>query len=114
VRSYDGGWADYVRASELWTKNRALDATPVSETGLKTSQGKPRPERTKPKGPSPLERVEAEIAAQEETVADLERQLADDWENADLLVAHRTARDELQGLLQRWETLFESEVGSPG
>jgi len=114
VRSYDGGWADYVRASELWTRNRTLDPTPVSETGLKTSRGKPRPERPRPKRPSPLERVETEIAAQEETVAELERRLAEDWENADLLAEHRAARDALQGLLQRWETLFETEVGSPG
>src|SRR5581483_10071483 len=44
IRSYDGGWADYVRTSELWTRSRTLDAAPVSETGLKTARGKPRPE----------------------------------------------------------------------
>jgi len=114
VKSYDGGWADYVRVSELWTKSSNVDATPVSETGLRTPRGKPRPERPRPKGPSPLERVEAEISAKEEVVAELERRLAEDWENPDLLAEHRTARGELQGLLQRWETLFESEVGSPG
>jgi ATP-binding cassette, subfamily F, member 3 len=108
LRSYDGGWADYVRASDLWTKSSNVDATPVSETGLKTSRRKPRPEVTKPKPkPSQLERVETEIAAKEEAVADLERQLANDWGNVELLTAHRAARDELQGLLQRWETLFE-------
>ena len=114
LRSYDGGWADYVAASELWTNRHPNVSTPVSETGLKTSRGKPRPERPRPKGPSPLERIEAEISAKEETVANLERRLAEDWENPDLLAEHRAARGELQGLLQRWETLFESEVGSPG
>jgi hypothetical protein len=69
---------------------------------------------TAPKRPSPLERVEAEIAAKEEAVADLERRLAEDWGNVELLTAHRAARDELQGLLQRWEALLEAEVGSPG
>ncbi|HZT45889.1 MAG TPA: ABC-F family ATP-binding cassette domain-containing protein [Gaiellaceae bacterium] len=107
LRSYDGGWADYVRTSELWTRSRTLDAAPVSETGLKTSRGKPRPEATRPKRPSALERVEAEIAAKEEAVAVLERRLADDWGNVELLTEHRSARDELQRLLERWETLFE-------
>ena len=112
IRSYAGGWADYVRSSALWTKSRTLDAAPVSETGLKTSQGKPRPERPRParaepKRPSELERVEAQIARQEEAVADLERRLADDWTDMELLTAHRAARDELRSLLERWETLFE-------
>jgi ATP-binding cassette subfamily F protein 3 len=112
VRSYDGGWADYVRARELWTKSSDVGATPVSETGLKSPRGKPRPERTRPKapgakGPSQLERVEAQIAAKEQAVAELERRLAEDWGNVELLAAHRAARDELQGLLDRWETLFE-------
>ena len=109
VKSYDGGWADYVRVRELWTKSSNVGATPVSETGLRTPRGKPRPERPRPKGPSPLERVEAEISAKEEVVAELERRLAEDWENPDLLAEHRTARGELQGLLQRFAAL-EVEV----
>jgi ATP-binding cassette subfamily F protein 3 len=107
VRSYDGGWADYVRASELWTKSSNVGATPVSEKELKTPQRRPGPESTKPKERSPLERIEAEIAEQEEAVAELERQLAEDWGNAELTAAHGAARDELQRLLERWETLFE-------
>ena len=114
IRSYDGGWADYVRISPLWTKSSNAGAVPVSETGLETSRGKPRPERPRPerprpKKPSELEQVEARIARQEETVADLERKLADDWGDMELLTAHRAARDELQSLLDRWETLFERE-----
>jgi ATP-binding cassette subfamily F protein 3 len=35
ISSYDGGWADYVRASPLWTKSSNVGAPPVSETGLK-------------------------------------------------------------------------------
>ncbi len=107
VRSYDGGWADYVRASELWTKSSNVGATPVSEKELKTPQRRPGPESTKPKERSPLERIEADIAEQEEAVAELERQLAEDWGNAELTAAHGAARDELQRLLERWETLFE-------
>ncbi len=107
IRSYDGGWADYVRASELWTRSPTIGATPVSETGFKTSRRKPRPEGPRPKGPSALETIEGEIAAKEEAVADLERRLAQDWDDVELLTAHRAARDELQRLLERWETLFE-------
>jgi uncharacterized coiled-coil protein SlyX len=67
----------------------------------------PGPQAPGPQRPSELEQVEARIAAQEVTVADLERRLADDWGDLELLTAHRAARDELQSLLDRWETLFE-------
>ncbi len=107
VRSYDGGWADYVRAHDLWTRSRTLVPTPVPDTGLKTAQGKTRPEGRRPEGPSELERVEAAIAAKEQAVADLERKLAEDWADVELLTAHRAARNELRSLLERWETLFE-------
>jgi hypothetical protein len=33
--------------------------------------------------------------------------LADDWSDVQMLAAHRQARDELQGLISRWERLFE-------
>jgi uncharacterized coiled-coil protein SlyX len=62
---------------------------------------------TRRKGPTDLERIEVQIAAQEETVAGLERQLAEDWGNVELLAAHTAARGELQRLLDRWEALFE-------
>src|SRR5262245_23530812 len=117
IRSYDGGWADYVRTSPLWTRSRTLDAVPVSETGLETARRtprseRPRPAKPEPKRPSELEQVEARIARQEEAVADLERRLAEDWGDVELLTAHRAARDELQSLLDRWETLFEQAHAS--
>ncbi len=97
LRSTDGGWADYVAGRE------AAAAPPPREP-------KPRKEKPAP-APKPrrtdLERIEAEIAAQEEAVAELERRLADDWGDVDTLAAHRRARDELQALLSRWEELFE-------
>jgi len=113
ISSYDGGWADYVRASPLWTKSSNVGAPPVSETGLETSRRRPRPERPQPRRRSELEQVEARIAEQEETVAGLERKLADDWGDLELLTAHRAARDELQSLLDRWETLFEQAQATP-
>jgi uncharacterized coiled-coil protein SlyX len=52
--------------------------------------------------------VETRIAELEQTVASLEQRLAEDWADVDLLSAHRAARDELQALIERWETLFEA------
>jgi ATP-binding cassette subfamily F protein 3 len=101
LNSYDGGWADYVRAREA----RAAPPTPpppAQKPAKPTQAAKPR----KPT-PSELERIEAQIAERESVVADLERRLAEDWNDVETLAAHRQARDELQSLLQRWETAFE-------
>ncbi len=105
IRSYDGGWADYVRAREARSSTNVTP--PVSDTGLQRSQGKTRPERPEPRRSSELERIEADIARREEALAELERRLASDWADVDLLAAHRAARDQLRSLLERWETLFE-------
>jgi ATP-binding cassette subfamily F protein 3 len=99
LRSYEGGWAELIRRREELEKK--------AEPAPSHKPPKPKPQPAKPKRPTPLETVEAEIAAKEETVAELERRLADDWTNVELLTAHRAARDELQLLLSRWETLFE-------
>ena len=100
LRSYDGGWAELIRRREELAKAAEPPAPRV------VKQAKPAP--PKPKAPSPLELLEADIERKEAAVADLERQLAADWSNADLLRAHRAARDELQALLARWERLLES------
>ena len=97
IVSYPGGWADYVRAQEN-------DAAPAPA---------PKPRREKPKRPakakpSALELVEQEVARAETRVAELEQKLAADWSDADLLTAHREAREDLEALLSRWEALFEA------
>ena len=98
VRSYDGGWADYVRRRDELAEP---PAPPVRKV-------KPKPDRAAaPKRPSELERLEAEIAEHEQGVAELEAKLAEDWGNIETLQAHRRARDELRALLERWEQLFE-------
>ena len=101
IRSYDGGWADYVRRRDELTAPPTPALDPV----------RPRPRQKaaapKPAGPSELEQIESQIAAREQAVAELERRLAQDWADADALAAHRTARDELQTLLARWEQLFD-------
>jgi ATP-binding cassette, subfamily F, member 3 len=100
LRSYEGGWAELIRRRE---ERERAQVPPVA----KAAKRKPAPAKPRPSRPSPLEVVEAEIQRQEEAVAELERKLAEDWGNVELLAAHRAARDELQALLARWETLFE-------
>ncbi len=94
--SYAGGWAEYLRRGD-----------PVPEPAQSPKPRREKPARERPKGPTPIELVEREIARTEERVAELERQLADDWTNVDLVTAHRAARDDLAALLERWEGLFE-------
>jgi ATP-binding cassette, subfamily F, member 3 len=99
LNSYDGGWAEYVRAREA----RAEPPPPAPKPEKKTA----RPRASRKPTPSELERIEAQIAERESTVAELERRLAEDWNDVATLAAHRQARDELQALLERWETAFE-------
>jgi ATP-binding cassette, subfamily F, member 3 len=100
LNSYDGGWAEYVR-------RRAERTQPTEPLAEPKPTRTPRKARAAPKGPTELERIEAEIATRESAVAELERRLAEDWNDVEMLAAHRQARDELQGLLQRWEALFD-------
>jgi ATP-binding cassette subfamily F protein 3 len=111
IRSSEGGWADYMRAREA----RAL-TVPGTVKSLQRTESPPRKQAAPPPParPSELEQVEARIERQEEAVADLERQLADDWNDVELLSAHRAARAELQALLDRWETLFAQAHASSG
>ena len=94
--SYPGGWAEYRERS-----------APESQPAL-SPKTKTRARQRQQQKQSPLELVEREIARGEERVAELERRLADDWANVDLVAAHRAARDDLAALLERWETLFEA------
>jgi ATP-binding cassette subfamily F protein 3 len=101
LNSYDGGWAEYVRARE----ERAAPPPPPPKA---EKTAKPRAQRAQRRpAPSELERIETQIAERESTVAELERRLAEDWNDIETLAAHRRARDELQALLERWETAFE-------
>ena len=101
LRSYEGGWAELVRRRE---ERERAEAPPPP---VKARKQRPQAARSRPSGPSALEAVEADIQRQEAAVADLEQKLAEDWGNVELLAAHRAARNELQALLARWETLFE-------
>src|SRR3954449_11712792 len=92
LNSYEGGWAEYVGAGKE-------SATPAEEAPpRREKQPKKAPPPTKKKGPTRLDRIEAEIATREAKVAELERQLAEDWSDVDTVAAHRRVRDELQAL----------------
>jgi len=97
LESFDGGWAEYAK--------RRDEPAPAPEPAAKPRRQRPR--REQPPRPSELERLEGRISQQEQAVAELERRLADDWGDVDALAAHRQAREELQGLISRWERLFE-------
>jgi ATP-binding cassette subfamily F protein 3 len=100
LRSYDGGWADLER--QRGTAAAADEEPPVP------ARPSPAPKlRPAKQTPTELERLEAQIAAVEARIAELERTLADDWTNMDVLGAHRAARDELVTLLARWEAAFD-------
>ena len=99
--SYAGGWAEYQRQGE---------PDPAQQAPPRPKAEKPRPQRTG--GPSPIEQVEKEIARSEAEVADLEKKLAEDWTNAMLVTAHKTAREDLATLFARWESLVEAETGA--
>ena len=103
LRSYDGGWADMERERSASAPDEQ-EQVPAPEPKRPTEPARPRPVK---RGPSELERLEAEIAAAEARIADLERTLSDDWTNMDVLGAHSKARDELVALIARWEVVFE-------
>jgi ATP-binding cassette subfamily F protein 3 len=101
LRSYDGGWADMEREREA--------AAAPADTTPEEPPTPPRPVKSRPvkRAPTEIELLEAEIASTEARIAELERTLAGDWTNMDVLGAHTTARSELVQLLERWEVLFD-------
>ncbi len=103
LRAYDGGWAELLaRRAELETRT-----PPPRPEPRRSPSGKPvRGER------DPVAAIEARIEEQERTIATLEARLADNWSDADLVAAHRAARDELHRLLAEWEPLLDAGEGS--
>jgi ATP-binding cassette subfamily F protein 3 len=113
LNACDGGWADYVRRrEERLASARAVPEghplEPVRKEREPSVKRSPPPTKPKPQRPRELARLEAEIEAKEQTVAKLERKLADDWANVDAVTAYRRAREELEALFERWEALVES------
>jgi len=100
IASYPGGWADYVSAQEAGPVAPPPPPKPKAEKPT-------RPAKTKP---SQIEQVEVEVARAESRLAELEQKLAEDWSDAQLVAAHRAAREDLEVLISRWEALFESST----
>src|SRR5262249_5048398 len=97
--SYPGGWADYVRAQET-----AAEPAPPPPPKPKRE----RPARPKRPEPTALELVEAEVERAEARLAEVEQKLASDWSDVELVNAHKRARDELEALRRRGESMFEA------
>jgi ATP-binding cassette, subfamily F, member 3 len=101
IRTYEGGWADYQEART----ERLREAEPPAPAprATKRTVAKTRPA----KRPDELETLERRIEEQEQAIARLEAELAEDWADASKVASHRQARDELHALLERWETLVD-------
>jgi ATP-binding cassette subfamily F protein 3 len=105
LHAYDGGWAEMLRRREERARAVARAARP--EQAKRPKPARPVQAAPKRKRPGELERIESEIAAREAEVAELERKLAEDWNDVETLAAHKRSRDALAALLERWETLFD-------
>ena len=104
LRSTEGGWADLVRERE----RDAADPAPRERKPRPARRPTPRPRRTE------LEGVEQKIGQLEQHVAELEGRLAENWTDMDLLAAYTAGREELDGLLGRWEVLFAEAQADGG
>jgi ATP-binding cassette subfamily F protein 3 len=103
LRAYDGGWAELLRVRE----EREARARPEPPVERAKPARKPHAPKPKARRSSALELIETEIAVREAEVAELEKKLAEDWTNVDVLAAHKRSRDALTALLERWEQLFD-------
>jgi ATP-binding cassette subfamily F protein 3 len=106
IASYPGGWADYVSAQEADATPGAAPPPKAERDKAKRDKAKDKPKRPAKAKPSALELVEAEVERAEARVAELEQKLAADWGDVGLLASHKAAREDLEALLKRWESLF--------
>jgi uncharacterized coiled-coil protein SlyX len=83
-------------------RTRSEAPSPPKEPSKPRAKPAPPPRRRK----TELDQVEKRIAELEALVAELEGRLAANWTDMDLLASYTAGRDELDGLLARWEVLF--------
>ena len=101
IHTYEGGWADYQEARA--EQQREAEPPPPPPRPAKKTVAKTRPA----KRPDEVEALERRIEEQEQAIARLEAELAQDWADASKVAAHREAREKLHALLERWETLVD-------
>ena len=111
LRSYEGGWADYVRARAERARPPEPPREPRKPREPTEPKRAPKPAASR-RRPDPVSDVERRIEEQERVVAALEEELARDWADTEKVAAYRRARDNLDSLLSRWETLVD-EVAPP-
>ena len=103
LRAYDGGWAELLRAREE-REARAKPEPPVE----RAKPARSRRPRSRSRGARPSSSgSRPRSPSREAEVAELEKKLAEDWTDVDVLAAHKRSRDALTALLERWEQLFE-------
>jgi len=112
LRSYLGGWPEYVRVREERAREAAVK--PAREAAVKprpTKRSAPRrrPAAAKPRPSGDQERLEREIEAAEAALRSLEDELGDPraWSSAarseDAAARHQAAKQAVEELYRRWE-----------
>ena len=107
LRSYAGRWADYVLAREEQLAPAKVEA-PKKEKKLRPQTAKKSPRERE------RDRLEREIGRLEGRLSILEQELAENWADLEKLSAFRTTRARVDGLLARWEALFEEDETESG
>ncbi|MEZ5101489.1 MAG: ABC-F family ATP-binding cassette domain-containing protein [Thermoleophilia bacterium] len=111
LRSYPGGWADYVVRRE-----QEAAPPPVAKASPKQAPPPEAPPARRPEGGAraarkALEKAESEVTRLEAEVASLEQRLSHDWADTELAGRYRRAKDDLEAALARWEELFAAAAG---
>ena len=117
LRSYDGGWPEYLRVREERTQDertakRAKPAPPQREPGAGAAAGPSKNQRRQ------AERLEQEIERAEVALKALEEELADPgaWSSparsATSTGRHEAAKRELKQLYARWEEALSASQAS--
>ena len=104
LRSYDGGWADLVRERRSRRRRRSPAETPRSARRSRAPRAR--------RADASSTRSRSGSRSSSRTSRSSRARLAENWTDMDLLAAYTASREELDGLLARWEVLFaEAQAG---
>ncbi len=107
IRSYDGGWADYVRARDPRARHARDRPGPVQTPQSTKPSGSPASHGRTAGASVALERVERDRRVRKRRSPSSSASSPTTWGDAELWLRTERPRNELQALLERWETLFE-------